>query len=57
MLGLQVNGERVTPAVPAEAGPPWTGEQATEVQKVGKHKEGMVGQLRDMGKPLPSSNF
>lgn len=46
----------VTPAGLAEAGPPWQGQQVAEVQKVGKHEEGTVGQLRGMGKPLPSSN-
>lgn len=52
VLGLHVNGEGVTPAVLAEAGPPCQGQQVAEVQKVGKYEE---GQLRDMGKPLPSS--
>lgn len=56
VLGMQVNGEGVTPAGLAEAGPPWQGQQMAEVQKVGKHEEGTVGQLRGMGKPLPSSN-
>lgn len=56
--GLQANGEGITPAVPADMGPPQPRAQRREVQEAGKHEEEWWDCcMLALGKPLPSSNF